>query len=121
MQILIADDNPVNQMVAHGFLKRLGYDCKVVSDGIEVLAAFEEDTYNLVFMDLEMPNLGGVEATSKLRELYGSSPYVIAMSAHDESQIKGAFQEYQMNDYVTKPVSKQAFEAAIDRYSQQLA
>ncbi len=106
MRILLAEDNIVNQRVARLILNRMGYDADVVSDGQEVLEAFDLRPYDLVLMDVQMPRMDGFEATKMLRRRSRSEsvPQIIALTAHaseaDRQECLGAG----MNDYVAKPL-----------------
>ncbi len=116
MKILVAEDNPVNQMVTQSFLKALGYGSDLAADGFEAVSRLNETEYDIVFMDIEMPGLGGCEASKRIREAECTQPHIIAMSAHDESEIVSRLSESGMDDYIAKPVSKRSLEEALSRY-----
>ena len=116
MKILVADDNPINQMVAESFLSALGYECQVVSDGREVISLLNTEPYDVIFMDIQMPDLGGCETSRLVREKAGDQPYIIAMSAHEESEILTMVRDFGMDDYIAKPVKKKTIQEAIGRY-----
>src|SRR5262249_19820054 len=82
LRILLADDNLVNQKAALRMLERLGYRPDVAANGVEVLQALRRQTYDVVFMDVQMPELDGLEATRQIRLRMGAKPYIIAMTAH---------------------------------------
>lgn len=117
MRILVADDNPVNQLVAQGYLASLGYESDLADDGDVVLSKFADEPYDIVLMDLQMPKMDGCEATRNLRQRFGREPYVIAVSAHDESEIREIIAANDIDDYISKPISKDALVSAIERYS----
>ncbi len=107
-RILLADDNRINQQVALGILKKLGLAADAVADGQEVLHALEMLPYDLVLMDVQMPVMGGYEATRKIRD--PGSPVldhdipVIAMTANAMAGDREKCLEAGMNGYVSKPV-----------------
>ncbi|MCP4663564.1 MAG: response regulator [bacterium] len=118
LRILVADDNAINQQIAVEILRRLGYPTEVVADGLEALAACERQPYDLIFMDVEMPKMDGLEATREIlrRAPEGRRPRVVAMTAHvlrgDREQCLAAG----MDDYVSKPISIPEFVAAVERW-----
>ena len=117
LRILLAEDNIVNQKVAIRMLERLGYRADVAADGLEVLKALQNHYYDVVLMDVQMPEMDGLEATRSIRRMRGRQPYIIAMTAH---AMKGDREEclgVGMNDYVSKPVRIEELNAALQRSS----
>jgi CheY-like chemotaxis protein len=118
IHILLAEDNVTNQKVALLMLKRLGYRADVANDGEEVLSALEKRAYDLIFMDVQMPKLDGLEATRRIRQQWTQpmeSPYIIAMTAHALQGYREQCIAAGMNDYVTKPIKLEELENAINR------
>jgi CheY-like chemotaxis protein len=117
LRILIAEDNPVNQKVASRLLERLGYRAEVVGDGLEVLTAIKQKIYDVIFMDVQMPEMGGLEATQRIRQVLGSNrpPRIIAMTARAMQGDKEECLAAGMDDYVTKPVRIEDLRAVIQR------
>lgn len=111
MRVLVAEDNPVNQIVTEGMLKRLGVDAQVVSDGLEALNAFEQQQggYDLILMDLDMPNMDGATAAREIRVLertQGWAPCrIVALSAHVLPEYRQAVTEAGMDGQLIKPVT----------------
>ncbi len=119
-RILLAEDNITNQQVALGLLKKLGLRADAVANGAEVLEALERIPYNLVLMDVQMPEMDGLEATRRIRNSVfsannGKIP-IVAMTAHamqgDEERCLSAG----MNDYVSKPVAPQALARVLQKW-----
>jgi CheY-like chemotaxis protein len=107
LRILVAEDNAVNQRVAKRLLEKQGHSVRIAGDGREALAAFEEEVFDLILMDLQMPEMGGYAATAEIRKremVSGKRTPVIALTAH---AIKGTREECLaagMDGYVSKPI-----------------
>jgi PAS domain S-box-containing protein len=120
LRILLAEDNVVNQKVALRLLERLGYRADLAGNGLEVLAALQRQRYDVVFMDVQMPELDGLEATRQIRRQWDQSqqPRIVAMTANamqgDREQCLAAG----MDDYVSKPVQIADLQAALERSAQ---
>jgi CheY-like chemotaxis protein len=116
-KILLAEDNTVNQRVALHMLARLGYRADVAGNGIEALQALERQHYDVVLMDVQMPELDGLEATRRIRAgaVTGSRPWFIALTANaiegDREQCLAAG----MDDYLSKPLKLADLQAALAR------
>ncbi|MCM3785073.1 PAS domain S-box protein [Neobacillus mesonae] len=118
LKILVAEDNEVNQVVFIKMMDRLGYPVTVVPNGEQAVKACTTQDYDMVFMDVQMPVMDGLMATSKIRnELNGKKqPFIVAVTAH---AIKGEHQRYLelgMDDYISKPLSMTAVSAVIQKY-----
>lgn len=104
MRILLAEDNAVNQMVMLHMLKYLGYRADVAADGVEVLKAMELQSYDLVLMDIQMPEMDGFETAKEIRRRWPGGPMIVALTAYalegDREKCLGAG----MDDYISKPV-----------------
>jgi signal transduction histidine kinase/DNA-binding response OmpR family regulator len=117
VRLLLAEDNAVNQKVAVNLLKNIGYQTDVVWNGVEVLSALEKQEYDIVFLDMQMPEMDGLEAARRLVEMRPKSksrPWIIALTANamvgDREQCLAAG----MDDYITKPIKKAELAAALD-------
>ena len=110
-RILLAEDNPVNQEVAVGILARQGWRVDAVANGKETVRALEEIPYDLVLMDVQMPEMDGLEAAQAIRndasKVLNRDIPIIAMTAHSMQGDRERCLEAGMNDYVSKPVSAQ--------------
>lgn len=106
LRILLAEDNAVNQKLAVLTLQKMGYTTDIAGNGLEALKALERQEYDLIFMDVQMPEMDGVEATQKIIAQYGEKrPVIIAMTANAMEGDREKFLEAGMDDYVTKPIN----------------
>ena len=116
LRILLPEDNAVNQKVALRMLERLGYRADAVANGLEVLQALDRMPYEVVLMDVQMPDMDGLEATKQIRALpQKRQPYIIAMTAHAMKGDRGECLRAGMNDYVSKPVRIEELHDALER------
>jgi signal transduction histidine kinase/CheY-like chemotaxis protein len=117
--ILLAEDNVVNQRVASGLLKKRGHRVTIVENGRQALEALERDSFDLVLMDLQMPEMGGLEATSAIREREkkagGGRLRIIAMTAHAMSGDRERCITAGMDDYLSKPIDSVMLYEAVER------
>ena len=119
MSVLLADDNRVGQRVTSALLRRLGYNADVVDSGREVLKALDRSAYDVVLMDVYMPDMDGLTTTRRIRSDFPADdqPYVIALTASAVSSDKQDCLNAGMNDYLSKPIGIKDLEAALDRAS----
>lgn len=117
MHILLAEDNPVNQKVALRMLERIGHSAEVANNGVEALAALEGGTYDIVLMDMQMPEMDGLEATRRIVEKYDEAerPYIIALTANAMQGDRERCIAAGMNDYISKPIRMEDLQEAFDR------
>jgi CheY-like chemotaxis protein len=117
LRLLVAEDNAVNRQLALALLRRLGYDADVVENGREVLDALERERYDVVLMDVQMPELDGLEATRQIRERRGSSdaPRIIAMTANAMEGDRDECLAAGMDDYLSKPIRPEELSRALAR------
>jgi two-component system, sensor histidine kinase and response regulator len=104
LRILVAEDNPVNQKLILTVLGRLGYAPALARDGKEVLEMVDHEPYDLILMDVQMPEMDGLEATRMLRLCLDKQPVIIAMTANAMHGDQDACIQAGMDDYVCKPV-----------------
>jgi two-component system sensor histidine kinase/response regulator len=121
VRILLAEDNLTNRMVALKILEKLGYTADAVGNGLEVLDAVQALPYDLVLMDVQMPEMDGFEATQKIRNLESTASNrdlpIIAMTAHAMKGDRERCLEAGMSDYVTKPIRPRELGEAIARWT----
>ncbi len=117
LEVLLAEDNAVNQKVALRFLERLGYRADAVANGIEVLSTLENRRYDLVLMDLQMPEMDGLEASRQIRARFPADrqPKIIALTANAMQGDRELCLAAGMDDYISKPVKMHEISAAIRR------
>ncbi len=106
LRILLAEDNVVNQKVAVSLLRKLGYEVDVVVDGVEVLEALSKFAYDVVLMDVQMPELDGEQTTIRIRKETPAErqPWIVAMTANALKGDRERYLSLGMNDYIPKPI-----------------
>ena len=117
LRILLAEDNAVNQKVALRILDKLGYRADVASNGLEALEALERQPYDVVLMDVQMPELDGLDASRRICERWPaeSRPRIIAMTANAMLEDREACFAAGMDDYVAKPIRPEELAEALSR------
>jgi len=117
LRILLAEDNAVNQKIALLLLEKLGYRADYVADGQEVLAALEQCVYDVILMDVQMPEMDGLTATKTICQLYPASqrPKIIAMTANAMLGDRQLCLEAGMDDYISKPVRLEELASALQK------
>lgn len=104
LRILVADDNLINQKVALSVLGALGYKADIANNGLEVLAKLEQNQYDVILMDVQMPEMDGLRATREIHKLYQQVPKIIAMTAGAMEADKEQCLAAGMDDYISKPI-----------------
>jgi signal transduction histidine kinase/DNA-binding response OmpR family regulator len=117
LRILVAEDIAVNRKVIHLFLVRLGYRADLVADGAEAVAAEGSFSYDVILMDLQMPELDGISATRILRSKPRGSfhPYIIALTASVQAEQQSEAKEVGFQDYLSKPLRPESLADALQR------
>jgi signal transduction histidine kinase/CheY-like chemotaxis protein len=121
LRILLAEDNVINQKVALKMLERLGYRADVAANGVEVLDAVRRQPYDVVLMDVQMPEMDGLDATRRIRTEMTAQPRIVAMTAHAMQGDREQCLDAGMDDYVSKPVRLDDLAAALRRCSEHRA
>ncbi|MBA3585030.1 MAG: response regulator, partial [Gemmatimonadetes bacterium] len=117
LRILVAEDNPINQTVAVRLLERLGYAADIAANGREVLGRLDQSRYDVILMDVQMPQMDGLEATRAICERWppGRRPRIIAMTAEAMAGDREKCLRAGMDDYIVKPVTLEGLAAALGR------
>ncbi len=115
LRILLAEDNLVNQKLALRLLAQMGYRADLASNGLEALESVARQTYDLVLMDVQMPEMDGLEATRRITAKYlpDHRPRIIAMTANAMQGDRDMCLEAGMDDYIAKPIRVEALVAAL--------
>jgi PAS domain S-box-containing protein len=117
-RVLLAEDNVVNQRVALLMLARLGYRADFAANGLEVLESLQRQTYDVVLMDVQMPELDGLETSRRIRQAAprnGTGPWIIALTANAMKEDRDLCLSAGMNDYLSKPIKSGELAAALER------
>ncbi|MEP1096453.1 MAG: PAS domain S-box protein [Cyclobacteriaceae bacterium] len=104
-RILLVDDNDVNRKVATGILKKSGCEITEATDGFEAIDLAKKNSYDLIFMDIQMPKMNGIKATQKIKALkLKSQPPIVAMTAYSMEEDRQKFLDNGLDDYLAKPI-----------------
>ena len=104
LRILVAEDNPVNQKWIKKILSKIGYECAIAENGKVVLEIVGHEHFDLIFMDVQMPEMDGLEASRMIRVCLETQPVIIAMTANVMQGDREECIQSGMNDYISKPV-----------------
>ncbi|NEN91109.1 MAG: response regulator [Okeania sp. SIO3H1] len=117
LRILLAEDNVINQKVAIHLLERIGYRADVAANGIEVLEVLKRVPYDVILMDVQMPEMDGIETTRRIHQDYPEEkrPWIIAMTANAMQGDRDKCLNAGMDDYVTKPIRRDQLVEALNR------
>jgi signal transduction histidine kinase/CheY-like chemotaxis protein len=117
LRILLVEDNPVNQQVAGAMLETLGHAVTIAHDGVEAVERTAAESFDLAFMDMQMPRLDGIAATRAIRSRDGTRLPIVAMTANALDEEREACLAAGMDDHVAKPVRLATLEAVIARHA----
>jgi CheY-like chemotaxis protein len=117
LRILLAEDNVVNQKLALRLLDRMGYRADLAANGVEVIDALERQDYDVILMDIQMPEMDGLEASRQIMTRWPEEnrPAIIAMTASAMESDRKAALAAGMDDYITKPIRVEELIAALER------
>jgi CheY-like chemotaxis protein len=123
LRLLVAEDNPTNVKVMRIVLRGLGFECDVVGTGREVLHALREGSYDLVFIDMCMPDMDGVEATRRVRAEWGEAdrPRIVVVTAASITAARQSCLDAGADEVLGKPASRVELQQAIARCGAELA
>jgi CheY-like chemotaxis protein len=115
-RILVVEDQPMNQKITKMMLEKLGYTADLAENGQEALDLVSRGDYGIILMDLQMPVMGGIEATREIRGnfLLQKQPIIIAMTGHALTGVRESCKEAGMNDFLTKPVGLEELRLSIE-------
>lgn len=115
LKVLIAEDNSVSQMVAMRMLKKLGIMAGAAANGIEAINALERQPYDIVLMDIEMPEMNGIEATRIIRDRWPKGPKIIVVTDYASSPYRELCLSAGASEFLNKPMSMEELSLAIER------
>ncbi len=117
LRVLVAEDNEVNQVVVRALLEQMGHTSEIVGNGAEVVRRVQEGSYDVVLMDIQMPDMDGETATREIRALEGAAASIpiIALTANAMVADRDSYLAAGMDDYVAKPINVRQLAAAISR------
>jgi signal transduction histidine kinase/DNA-binding response OmpR family regulator len=119
LRVLLAEDNVVNERVAVGFLTRRGHHVTVARNGLEAIRAFERETFDTILMDVQMPEVGGLDATTAIRareeKNRSGHVWIVAMTAHAMRRDRDRCLEAGMDAYLSKPIDRQTLYEVIEQ------
>ena len=114
-RVLVVDDNKVNQMICRKYLEKMHVQVDIADNGKLAISKCRDNTYNMIIMDMEMPLLGGIDATRIIREKSLSFAPVIALTGNDSAQSRQQCKLAGMNGFITKPINKKALEREVGK------
>ena len=120
--MLVVEDIVVNQMIARKLIEKFGHKVDLAANGLEAIEAVQTAHYDLVFMDVRMPEMDGLSATKAIRQLTSAcrNIQITAMTANATKDDIKECMESGMNDFVSKPVNKEMIREALERYFSRL-
>jgi CheY-like chemotaxis protein len=117
-RILVAEDNPVNQKLAIRVLNKLGYKkIDIAQNGREAIENFAKEFYDVILMDIQMPEMDGLEATKRIRIRKGQNPIIIAMTANVMQGDRETCLQAGMDDYISKPIKLEILMSVLEKWS----
>ncbi|MEL7369276.1 MAG: response regulator, partial [Myxococcota bacterium] len=114
-RVLLVEDNIVNQQVAAKMLERIGLFADIVANGLEAITAFEQNSYDIILMDMQMPQMDGIEATRQIRQRsHIKQPHIIALTANAMEEDRLRCLDSGMNNYLAKPIDMRRLRKALE-------
>jgi CheY-like chemotaxis protein len=121
MEILVAEDTAINQAIINMILNKLGYEVDLVGDGRQVIEMIKNKTYDVILMDVQMPEMDGMEATTIIRKEMAYQPIIVALTANAMAEDKDACLKTGMDDYISKPIQIEELKEVLVRCAQRQA
>jgi CheY-like chemotaxis protein/HPt (histidine-containing phosphotransfer) domain-containing protein/anti-sigma regulatory factor (Ser/Thr protein kinase) len=115
LKILLAEDDPANQKMTMLMLRKMGHTVELAEDGVKAVEMAKAQAYDIILMDMQMPNMGGLEATWKLRRAGVKTP-IVAMTASAMKGDRERFLEAGVDDYIAKPIKRDIVRDTLNRY-----
>ncbi|NNU33654.1 response regulator [Mucilaginibacter sp. S1162] len=109
LKIMVAEDNPVNQLLILKVLDKLGYTPTLTATGNEAIRVLEQEYHDIILMDIELPEMNGLEATRYIRKHHTRQPFIVAITANVMAENREECYKAGMNNYITKPIKLDAF------------
>lgn len=119
LRILLAEDNVINQKVALQMLRKIGYEADVAANGFEVLEALERQPYDVILMDVQMPDMDGLEAAKRIRKRWHKGPRIIAITAYALEGDRDKCISAGMDDYISKPVQLEELRSKLGKIAEE--
>jgi len=120
LEILVAEDNAMNQKLIRSILKRMGYEIQISENGIDVMEKLSASAFDVILMDVQMPEMDGLEATVMIRKKYGQVPYIIALTANAMQEDRNRCLSIGMDDYISKPIRLEVIKTALAKAFQSI-
>jgi CheY-like chemotaxis protein len=117
LSVIIAEDDPVNQEITLRMLRKLGIKAIAAANGLEVLQALEKHSYDMILMDIQMPEMDGIRATKIIRERWSQGPSIIFITDCDSNAYRERCFNAGANEFLVKPVKIDTLTSAIDLVS----
>ena len=118
LRVLVVEDDKVNQLVVLGMLRQMAHRSDCVADGVEALEALNRQSYDIVLMDIRMPNMDGIEATQRIRRLAAPLAHIpiIALTANATTEERLRCADAGMSDFISKPFRRAELETAMEKW-----
>jgi CheY-like chemotaxis protein len=114
LDVLIVEDNPVNRMVAVRMLKKLGIRAGTAANGIEAIRSLERQPYDIVLMDIQMPEMNGIEATKIICDRWPEGPKIIVVTDYDSNRYRDVCLDAGASEFLNKPINMEELTTAIE-------
>ena len=118
LKILVAEDNQINQTVIESILLKMGFEITLAENGLEAIGLLRDEKYDLIFMDIQMPDMDGISATKRIIDIFGDDerPVIIAMTANAMSGVREEYLKAGLDDYISKPFKLEDLEQMIIKW-----